>query len=137
MLQTVVHAGIITVVFQIQPGFDSNNNWYIAVAKLDNLAKHNNALQHGAYDIPVIVERAGQGAKGVEHVVPAGNRIYGQPGNEPVGHPDVDYECFGIRDLARRAATEVEHIVAKFYAEINVLQQQEQPAPQLQESGTT
>ena len=92
-------------------------------------------MQHDAYDIPVMVDRAGEGAKGVEYVVPAGNRIYGQPGEEPVQHPDVDYVRFGIRNLARKAATEVEHIVAKFCAEINALQQPEQSTSQLQEAG--
>ena len=91
-------------IFQIQPAHpDNHDNWFIALTELRNDETHEWSLTHSKYHIPVI--RNGKLAKEV-YPIPDGPTVNKVPG--------VDYELFTVIEVARKATTKVEMIVAEF-----------------------
>ncbi|XP_072041860.1 interferon-induced protein with tetratricopeptide repeats 1B-like [Amphiura filiformis] len=104
---------------KIQPAYDIQNNWIRALAKLDNMAKHQCPIRHAYYDIPRYLL-----IKNGDNPIPVGKPV---DGNDDADEetPDIEDACRGatknqihdryrVRDLARQAAIDVEKIVVEF-----------------------
>ncbi|XP_072043660.1 uncharacterized protein [Amphiura filiformis] len=93
---------------QIQPAYPGNrDNWYLALSQLAIRDKHLETLQHSQYYIPIILN----GKTGVTPV-PVENTAASNAMSD-ARIDGVEYECFTVVDVARWAATKVEHIVAE------------------------
>ncbi|XP_072025285.1 uncharacterized protein [Amphiura filiformis] len=97
---------------KLQPAYPGNtDNWYLALSHLVNQSKHQESLHHSEYDIPIIWN-----GKKQCRPIPKGKHVYGPPASSNEVQVDgVKYETFKVVDVARKAAIEVECIVAEFY----------------------
>ena len=97
--------------FQLQPAYPGNtDNWYLALSQLANRDKHHEHIRYSQYHIPIILN----GNKGIAPI-PRGLPVFGDPTVHQGQHPKVQYELCEVVDIARKAAIQVEKIVAEFH----------------------
>ncbi|XP_072025274.1 uncharacterized protein [Amphiura filiformis] len=103
---------LLEFIAKLQSAYPGNtDNWYLALSQLANRDKHSELIRYSQYHIPVILN----GEKGITPIIPRGMAVYGDSPVQLGQVPRVNYELVKVVDVARKAAIEVECIVAEFY----------------------